>query len=89
MNIDPQDLKEREKIYKEIVKKHSVFVPNDSNFFILKHGDDKNFDCLGLEEPRIAQYESHMLTKLNHISKYIRLEVPEEYLVDDIVVNIP
>jgi hypothetical protein len=78
----------KEKNYRSLLKSSNAFDQTNSKFFKLISGDNTHFECLGLEEPKIAPIEAQMLAKLNAISKHIVAEIPEEYFVDELVLKI-
>ena len=87
-NVEPEDILNKEKNYKLMLKQNNVFDVSNSKFFKISPGDNSYFECLGMDEPKISQCESQMLAKLNAVSKHIVAEIPEEYNVDDLLVKI-
>jgi hypothetical protein len=78
----------KEKTYRNLIKSSNAFDSSNSKLFKLIPGDNTHFECLGLEEPKIAPIEAQMLSKLNSVSKHIVVEIPEEYFVDELVLKI-
>lgn len=60
----------------------------NSRFFKIPTGDNGRFDRLGQEELQIAKLEVRMLSKLNAITNLIKNEIPNEYIVEDIILNL-
>ncbi len=86
-NYEIEDSINKEKHYRNLLKTSNAFDISQSKFFKLAPGDNTHFECLGLEEPKVAAQESSLLSKLNSVSKYIAAEIPEEYLVDQLIVK--
>jgi hypothetical protein len=61
---------------------------NNSNIFKLSPGDNKNFDLLGNEENKCSNLDSTINEKLKTINKLVSFDVPQNYIVDDLVINI-
>ncbi len=87
-NYEIEDSINKEKHYKNLLKTSNTFEVSQSKFFKLVPGDNTHFECLGLEEPKVAAQESGLLSKLNSVSKYIAAEIPEEYMVENLIVKV-
>ena len=87
-HLEQEDSITREKNYRNLLKSSNVLDHTQSKFFKLIPGDNTHFECLGLEEPKIAPLEATMLAKLNAVSKLISVELPEEYSIDEFVLKI-
>lgn len=87
-HFEIEDGLNKEKNYKFLLKNTNALEKGNSKFFNLPVGDNGLFECLGLEEPKIAQYESQMLSKLNAVSKHIGSDISEEYNVEELIKRI-
>jgi len=87
-HLEAEDGQTREKNYKNLLKTKNVFDHEQSRFFKIVPGDNKHFECLGLEEPRILPVESQMLSKLSTISKKINVDLAEEYSIEELILKI-
>jgi len=47
--------------------------------------DNGCFDCLGLDEPKIAQYSKIMSTKIGEYSRIINSTLSETYNVENLI----
>ena len=87
-HYENEDCLNKEKVYKNMLTNKKVFEMSNSKFFKISNGNNNNFECLGLAEGKISKYENYMITRLNTISKQISLEIPENYMIEDLVVKI-
>jgi len=74
--------------YHNIIANNNVWNISTSRFFNTIQGDNKNFEYMGFEEPRVSQLENSMYSKIKSVSKHIVMEIPEEYVINDLIVKI-
>lgn len=87
-HYDNEETANKERNYLALLKNTNILDTSNSKFFKIPAGENISFECLGLEEPRISQYENYMQMKLNQMSKHIRAELPEIYVVDDLIIKL-
>jgi hypothetical protein len=87
-HYENEDGNNKEKVYKNLITNKKVFDNINSTFFKNIDGNNLYFDNLGRPESKINKFESYMRSKLGNISKMIRSDIPDSYIVDDITVKI-
>jgi hypothetical protein len=75
-------LLKKENIYQNLIREWKVFEEN-SSFFNLSQGNNKNFYCLGLEDRQLQPDEENIKKAMNQVSRYIFIEVEDEYVIRD------
>jgi hypothetical protein len=87
-HYENEDGTNKEKVYKNLISNRKVFDNLNSNFFKNIVGNISNFEQLGQSDNRLKRFETYMLSKLDNISKMIKTDIPESYIVDDITVKV-
>ncbi len=83
-----EELENRYKSYSNAINKKGVNDPTNSIFFNKIASDNGNFDCMGLDEPKVLQYQKYMTTKLSEYARIIKSTLPENYDVDDLILSV-
>lgn len=83
-----EELVNRYQTYSGVINKNGINETSDSSFFNKIYVDNGNFDCLGLDEPKVAQYQKYMSYKLGEYARIINSALIEKYHVDNLIVEV-
>jgi hypothetical protein len=82
------ELVNRYQTYTNIINKNGINDPSDSIFFNKMTADNGNFDCLGLEEPKVGQFQKIISNKLSEYARIINSTLSENYNVESLILEV-
>ena len=83
-NFDNDDMNVKEKAYRNIINNKALFEGKDT---MISPGKSNEFEHLGQTESHLNRYDSIILNKMNTIIKHISVDIPEKYLLEDLIVK--
>jgi hypothetical protein len=83
-NFDNDDMNIKERAYKNIITNKGVFDHNEDK---INSNKNEAFEHLGQPETRINKYESVMLNKINSVIKQITTDIPERYVISELIIG--
>lgn len=86
-HYDAEEAVNKEKTYKNLMDNDENLKLSNSNIFKLNKNKAEYFDFMGLEEEKINNYEKIINNKLKNLSNYIKVELPDLYIVQDLIVS--
>lgn len=86
-HYDVEEASNKEKTYKNLMENDDNLRLSNSNIFKLDKNKADYFDFMGLEEEKIKNFENIINNKLKNLSNYIKVELPELYIVQDLIVS--
>lgn len=86
-HYDAEEAANKEKTYKNLMENDNNLKLGNSNIFKLHKNKADYFDFMGLEEEKINNYEKLINNKLKNLSNYIKVELPDLYIVQDLIVS--
>ncbi len=85
-HYDAEEAANKERTYKNLINNDQNLKLSNSNIFKLNRNKAEFFDFMGLEEEKVSNYENTINTKLKKLSNYIKVELPDLYIVQDLIV---
>ena len=89
-DVDPQydadEAANKEKIYKNMITNETNLQVANSNIFRFNKNKSHYFDQMGTNEDKLIQYDNKASEKLKNISNYIKIDLPEIYAINDLIV---
>jgi len=86
-HYDAEEAANKEKTYKNLMNNDDNLKLNNSNIFKMQKNKADYFDFMGLEEEKINNYEKLINNKLKNLSNFIKVELPDLYIVQDLIVS--
>jgi len=83
---DPEEAANKEKIYKNMITNEKNLEVGNSIIFTINKNKADYFDQMGTSEDKINQYDTKITEKLKSVSNYIKIDLPEIYAIEDLIV---
>lgn len=83
---DAEEALNKEKIYKNLLLNETNLQISNSNFFKLTKNKLDYFDLMGNNDEKNNKFDSFVTEKLKNITNFIKIDLPELYAVNDLIV---
>ena len=85
-HYDAEEAANKEKIYKNMITNDTNLQVANSNIFRSNKNKSDYFDQMGTNEEKLNQYDNKITEKLKSISNYIKVDLPEIYEINDLII---
>jgi len=86
-NYDAEEAGNKERTYTNLINNDNNLNLSNSNLFKINKNKSDFFDFMGLEEEKIKNYDQIIKNKLKTLSNYIKVDLPDIYVVQDLIVS--
>lgn len=86
-HYDAEEAANKERTYKNLINNDNNLKLCNSNIFKSNQNKTDFFDFMGLSEEKIGTYDNVINSKLKKLSNYIKVELPDMYIVEDLIVS--